>query len=470
MTSLRSIALASTLLLAGCFALTDFDDYETTRRETFTLPFSTTGEVPTFDILFVVDRPMPATLGGWDGLLPDFAAGSDFLATGLAGVVAPGEDGMYNGRGPMILHLGVVTSNLGAAGRPVSGCEAESDEGALRTEVSTSLSCPALDDERPYLEVIDGVVQNLGSITDVGEAVQCLVMAQIERQQECTVRQPLAALSAAIGDQRDAANAGFLRDQAGLAVVFVSDQDDCSSPDGALFDVTGSLVTPFRCFEHGLVCDADPGDPSRYVTCRDRTAVEGGLLLPTHAIYDQLVGIKDPTQVVISVLAGPFDRDHPARIIGSPEQPELEPTCVDASRSLAGLPGIRLNALRERFATNGLFAPICQPQYGDLYEQVAITLAGQVSFRCLPRAVADDDPARAGLQPRCEVWDVTYPAGAEPVRVGPYRSCAEVAEGVTCWNVVEDEICLTRQKMELVRFEPASAGAEVQAECWVELD
>ncbi|MDY0003848.1 MAG: hypothetical protein RBU30_21300, partial [Polyangia bacterium] len=72
---------------AGCFAVTDFEDLDTTRRESFELPFREQGEVPEFDILFVVDRPLAynsAMFGAMDGL----AGESGGMLNGVSSVLA----------------------------------------------------------------------------------------------------------------------------------------------------------------------------------------------------------------------------------------------------------------------------------------------------------------------------------------------------------------------------------------------
>src|SRR4029078_9630115 len=62
-----------------------------------------------------------------------------------------------------------------------------------------------------------------------------------------------------------AGNAGFLRADAFLAVILVTNEDDCSVPaNSMLFDPASRLVSaalgplsPYRCNEYGHVCRID---------------------------------------------------------------------------------------------------------------------------------------------------------------------------------------------------------------------
>ena len=105
-----------------------------------------------------------------------------------------------------------------------------------------------------------------------------------------------------VGDPRGArsvrvhvANAGFLRDDANLAVVILADEDDCSFADSALLSSDTSQLGPlqsFRCTRYGVTCD-DGGTTSDAMNqvgaktgCHPNTdvAVPGGRPRPTSTI------------------------------------------------------------------------------------------------------------------------------------------------------------------------------------------
>src|SRR5690606_31532765 len=87
----------------------------------------------------------------------------------------------------------------------------------------------------------------------------------------CGFEQHLASMKAALEGNPN--NAGFLREDAYLAVIFIADEDDCSSKegtDGAVFapDTTEDpfqselgFFDSFRCWEFGVVCNDDNPGP-----------------------------------------------------------------------------------------------------------------------------------------------------------------------------------------------------------------
>jgi hypothetical protein len=77
----------------------------------------------------------------------------------------------------------------------------------------------------------------------------------------CGFEQPFKAARLALTSSK-----GFLRDDALLLVVFVTDEDDCSATDTTLFtdpyaDACSELGanTSYRCFEHGVRCHDGKG-------------------------------------------------------------------------------------------------------------------------------------------------------------------------------------------------------------------
>src|SRR5262249_38732614 len=75
----------------------------------------------------------------------------------------------------------------------------------------------------------------------------------------CGFEQPLAAMRAAL--DHNPSNVGFLRPQAVLGVVFLTDEDDCSAKSTMLFGPDSGLLgalQSFRCTRFGVTC-ADGG-------------------------------------------------------------------------------------------------------------------------------------------------------------------------------------------------------------------
>src|SRR3569623_844094 len=129
-------------------------------------------------------------------------------------------------------------------------------------------ACPKLHAGEKYLKTGDGTPDNPPNFDgDIGSLFQCMALlgqsgCGVERQFKSSLtalekaRQPL---------DKDPDNGGFLRDEALLAVVMVTNEDDCSVENDSLLlppsvnsakDVSGlGAFWSYRCNEFGHVCD-----------------------------------------------------------------------------------------------------------------------------------------------------------------------------------------------------------------------
>src|SRR5262249_17054929 len=105
-------------------------------------------------------------------------------------------------------------------------------------------------------------VTNLPPGQDLAATFAC--MASVG-DKGCGFEQPLEAAYRALHDPPPE-NAGFLRSEAILAVIYVTDEDDCSAPpDSTLFDPArvdtyGALLS-YRCTQFGVQCGNPPAPP-----------------------------------------------------------------------------------------------------------------------------------------------------------------------------------------------------------------
>src|SRR5262245_16782774 len=284
------LVLWSALALAGCPS-----------REVTAVPPRRSGEeiieIPVnvrraVDLLFVIDNS--SSMAGEQALL---AENFPRLVEKLEEV--PG--------GLPDLHIGVVSSDLGVPPFEVpsigmsGACEGNGDGGRLL------LGAPGADcgvePGVPFLfETIgeDGAERNYPE-GELAETFACMATLGVSG---CGFEQHLEAMRLALDDHPD--NAGFLRDDALLAIVIIADEDDCSPRDSALFDPDRADLGPhqdFRCFEYGVVCDADqprrPGDKAGCGPREDSTLVE-----PVQTYVDFLRSLKDDGRVVVSGIVG----------------------------------------------------------------------------------------------------------------------------------------------------------------------
>jgi hypothetical protein len=231
------------------------------------------------------------------------------------------------------------------------------------------------------------------------------------------------------------ANGGFLRPEASLGVIVLTDEDDCSVPPTAtLFDPGASdalgPLTSYRCFQFGMLCDgADPGrDPGPRADCVPGTFQPGQpdhQLTPVEEFQAFLAGFKpDPTTVTLAVLAGP---PAPVSVSLDPNGfPKLDPSCTGGTAA----PALRLARLTDLVGTQAGFFSICDPDLTPTMTSIGALVAAATPLSwCLDFAPADGDPA-AGLQADCRARTATLrelpPCG------GGATPCAEVRAAPGC--------------------------------------
>jgi hypothetical protein len=153
----------------------------------------------------------------------------------------------------------------------------------------------------------------------------------------CGFEQPLEAMYKAL-DPANAHNAGFVRDDAYLAVVLITDEDDCSATSPALFDDTqtglNTTLGPlwsYRCFEFGITCDINSRAPGQRQSCvvRDDPAA---MLFHMDRYERFLSQLKDPQMLVMAAIAGPVTRSANGigfnAVVGTTDEgyPEVQPS------------------------------------------------------------------------------------------------------------------------------------------------
>lgn len=368
------------------------------------------------------------------------------------------------------LHVGVVTANVGSGGVPIAGCTTasapEGDDGLLQTSACTALQGAYVED----LKNPDGS-RDRNYTGDLAAALQCMVNLGADG---CGFEAPLESMKRALSPGK---NPGFLRPEAALGVLILTDEDDCSAlPGGAMFAEPAATTdsplgprTSFRCFEFGVQCDDDP-DRRAFGTrtgCVPRT---DSPYMPTVQPYvDFLRGLKaSPSAVVVAGITGDVDDLRSATIgpdPGDPARAAVGPSCSSSRGGAA--PGLRLRTFLDGFAERGLGTSICAQTFTPAIETFAQRLLGALGSPCITQALADLDASAAGVQPRCEVTQYTLTTGArtEPVTI---PACAS-GDARPCWQLGADLAQCSQapagQLLEIVRAGAAPAGTEVEARC-----
>lgn len=302
------------------------------------------------DILFVIDNSgsmneeqqslavnlnrFITALGGTDGVLPD-------------------------------VHLGIVSADIGVGpNNGGTGCSVEGDDGDLLSNPACGLT------ERYIIDIDDGAGGRIRNYTgDLSDTFACSALLGING---CGFEQPLASMRRAL-DGSNIGNTGFLRPEAMLAVVILTDEDDCSVSDTTMYDASqndpnGPLgaLSSFRCFEFGVQCEPDdPRTPGPRQNCVPRA--NSPYMPDVQEYVDFLRGLKPGGEVVVVTIQG---NPTPVTVGIDPENniPRLAPSCVSASGE--AVPGVRLQTFRDGFPGRNLTTSICDENYGPIMEEL----------------------------------------------------------------------------------------------------
>jgi hypothetical protein len=380
------------------------------------------------------------------------------------------------------LQIAVVSSDMGGGDGSIPGCMGTGKSGVFQYAARGGCAATGLQAGATYLSNVGGVANYTGNMEDV---LRCIVPLG---ETGCRFSHSFAALTRALGaDGKGAApseNRSFLRHDAGLAVVFVTNEDDCSVADGIpLFDTTQNLTlasqlgppTNFRCNEFGHICEG--GAPSRNspngqltdtVTYQNCVSAEGSGLLKT--VWDtaaQLKALKaDPTKdIVVAALSGlatPYQVHWKSPAMSDPGGPWPEITHSCANDTTFGDPGVRLTELARQFGANGLTLSICESSLGPPLTRIGEAIAGLYAPPCIQGTVAGD-PARGGTQPDCDVT-LAGASGAPDAGVA-VPSCADSGGVGPCWNLVPGGPTCSGQVLSLVAGPANAPPASMTVRC-----
>jgi hypothetical protein len=308
-------------------------------------------------------------------------------------------------RGLPDLHIAIVTSNMGAGAftSSVPGCSAPDLGNFVSTvRASTQPVCTTafLTGGERFIATGPNVPNNFtGALEDV---FRCLVQVG---SSGCGFEHQLASVRAALGDRAmnlsaPPGNAGFLRDDALLAIVWLTNEDDCSAPPNSrLFDPSQTNVTDplgplasFRCTDFGILCDGQrlpraAGGPYANCASDDALAVTDPLesLMPVQFYIDYLRRLKSsPSQVVGAAIAAPTQPFSVTLDVSM--YPALAHSC--AGGGVFGDPAVRLKQVIDSLGDRGSFTSIC----GQDYSAAMIGLASRIAQALLTAQTQDAGP------------------------------------------------------------------------------
>ncbi len=337
------------------------------------------------------------------------------------------------------LHVGVITPDLGYSTEPptnytvgvnfnpTGACTSTGKAGFMQvtglagTPQECSAQTPPLD--TPYLNYPEPPFTQADFISDVtcvtGQADGCGFEQQLE---------------AILASDRNTGNSGFNRDDALLAIIMITDEDDCSTSDPRVFDVdprspdlnpyqgpfadppTDSLVQfNLRCWRHSEALQKIQryvdgianlkADPSQVVFA----AITG---IPEDSVLDR-ANFNSDEERYNAILAHPGMVEEPNPTEDEEQDQALTPACIAGDGSGAAAPGVRIVETMRGLADSNsgvgtVVESICADDYAPALNAIVDRIAAALRQLCLPRPLNRDSKGLVG----CEVREV-QPAGVE---------------------------------------------------------
>ncbi|MEZ4381626.1 MAG: VWA domain-containing protein [Nannocystaceae bacterium] len=302
----------------------------------------------------------------------------------------------------------------------------------------TSTEKDGQDKARPWLQNIEGETNLPDGISTV-EAFQCFGPQGVAGCGfESHLESMYKALSRAETEGED--NYGFLRDQAILSVVFVTDEADCSyntaheavfTTEKALWnDPNDPIPTSAVCWRAGVECDGEICNSTNVDIGGNKGVSDADAVLhPLSRYTDRLQGIEEEkkkldagAEVLVAVIGGV-----PPDYSGDPteipyEQSGLDPDfltdfgtdpgCESAVGGQA-VPPVRLREFAEAFQVGedtNLFS-ICNPDYSPALKAIADKIRDQIKPACMRDCVADANGTTPYLDASCVLLESNTATG-----------------------------------------------------------
>ncbi|MGB5809574.1 MAG: hypothetical protein WBG86_03530 [Polyangiales bacterium] len=420
------------------------------------------------DVLFIIDDS-PSMADEQDKLAEQVPRLVNLLLTGGIDV----DSSMPVGEFPAVesRHVGIVTPDLGYSTdpptpnepptlvgtnfQPDDACDSPTGKAGVMQVTGSRPMCSAqtAPEGTMYLNFPEQGFTQQEFISDV----ECVT----GQTNGCGFEQQLEAV---LAQNRVSANAGFSRQDALLAIILITDEDDCSTTDPRVFDTEarseslnplqgpltteGTLQFNLRCAEHAEALQ----EIQRYV--------------------DGIAALKeDPSQVVFAAITGipekeSLDRDNfetdaerYAAILADADMEEvpdpaqdnqvsqqLTPACTATDGSGAAVPGRRIVDVARGLAEGStgvgtVVESICAADYSPALNAIVERIAAALRQLCLPRPLNRNAENQVG----CEVREV------QP-------------EGVTCTDAGrgrEPEPVGNEDGREVCRITQLSANADI---------
>ena len=326
------------------------------------------------------------------------------------------------------LHVAVVSSDMGAGdGSSIMGCSVAGDNGIFKYAPTGTCTATGLATGATFLTDTGGASPqtNFGT-EDITTVFQCIAILGATG---CGFEHQLASVARALGADGKAPptqNAGFLRPNAILAIVLLTNEDDCSAPTGSpLFNPTSSQLAStygptsnFQCNEFGHKCLVPAGlpnagtmqPPSRYApnnSANDTVVYTAPMAATSNCVsYEDspvltpvgqvAAGIKrlkafPQSQILVTAITGLNEGAssngyevtwQTAPVSDTGPWPRIAHACgSDSAGAPTGFadPAVRIEQFVKQFGDNGFVDNYCQANYAGTLGLIAAKLSALIT-------------------------------------------------------------------------------------------
>jgi hypothetical protein len=335
------------------------------------------------DVLFMVDNSSSMQLSQTN-LVNNFPKFTDALKA------LPG--GLPN------IHIAVISQDMGAGDGSIEGCDSTGgNQGIFQYIARGTCTSTTLQIGNTYISNIGGAANY--SATDISTVFSCIAALG---ETGCGFERPFTSILRALGADGNpvpAENQGFLRSDALLAIVMITNEDDCSARPGImLYDTNSNLMLTsalgppqnYRCNEFGHVCNgakpprmAPNNDVNATVNLDNCTSSEcDGSLVPVSEFVARIKALKTApgSEVLFAAISGPetpygvhWKNSSVADTScgqSSCPWPEINHSCMASDGSFAD-PGVRIADAVSAFGVNGFASSICDADFGPPLQAIA---------------------------------------------------------------------------------------------------
>jgi hypothetical protein len=379
------------------------------------------------------------------------------------------------------IHVAVVSSDMGAPSDQGTaiGCDQNGGQNGM-FQVSPRGTCVSNDlsvaTDTWISDNASGTEKNFSDADPAGiaEVFSCIALLG---SSGCGFEHQLASIDRALGSDNPygngtarppGTNAGFVRDGAYLAIIMLTNEDDCSAPaETSLYSLNGGNqdlnnrlgpIANYRCNQFGHLCE-DPGGPNptmlqapplnpppdatgrataptlSLTNCRSNDT-ESSMLTPVSKFISDIKALKkDPdNQILVAAIVGPTT---PYTVEWLPPAgptselwPQIEHSCTSGNGdgSFAD-PPVRIAQFVAAFGNNGVTASICDDDYASSMKAIAARLGTLINPMCVGGTIQTDTNGN----PNCWVINqVTTGAATKNIAVA---SCATNGGSPPCWTL-----------------------------------